>query len=170
MSETGQDSRLSFIVVCLCWTSWPVSCSRSRRLYFYTVFDDCYWLRIDSLHHQQRLYCGVGHGRPCWPFHRLTWWGWTITAPPARSVRKKLFTLRLWRPVRHRRRCATARRRAAEVTGQNVNNNMRHIQYGQLPASVEPLVHVQGRREGRLSAAERVSHWPGSNVASPVGL
>jgi len=33
----------------------------------------------------------------------------------------------------------------------------RHIQYCQLPASVEPVVHVQDRREGRFSAAERIA-------------
>jgi len=43
---------------------------------------------------------------------------------------------------------ARARHASAQKAG------TRHIQHGQFLASVEPLVHVQGRREGHLSAAE----------------
>ena len=43
---------------------------------------------------------------------------------------------------------ACARHASAQKAG------ARHIQHGQFPASVEPFVHVQGRREGRLSAAQ----------------
>jgi len=46
--------------------------------------------------------------------------------PPARRVRKKLFTLPLWRPARHRRRPAYVRRPvAAASTASNVNNATR---------------------------------------------
>ena len=43
---------------------------------------------------------------------------------------------------------ACARHASAQKAG------AQHIQHGQFPASIEPLVHFQGHREGRLSAAE----------------